>query len=87
MEWTRILLFWCKWHTSDPRCKYGKLPHIDVGCKCSLPLDSKCQLKKFKYVCRSWKGMGSHSFKLNVISMFPGIVIVGDATRFFNGNC
>ncbi len=40
----------------DPRCMYGKLPHINAGCRSSLPLDSKCQLKKFKYVCCSWKG-------------------------------
>jgi len=68
--------FWCKWHISDPRCMYGKLPHIDVGCKCSLPLDSKCQLRKFKYVCRSWKGTWFRSFKVNAIHMFHGIAIV-----------
>jgi hypothetical protein len=65
---------------------YGELPHIDVGCKHSLPLDSKCQLKKFKYVCCSWKGTRSRSFKVNAINMFHGITIVDDATRLFNGN-
>jgi len=66
---------------------YEELPHTYVGCKCSLPLDSKCQLKKFKYVCHSWKGMGSRSFKVNAISMFHGIAIIDDVTKLFNGNC
>jgi hypothetical protein len=66
---------------------YGELPHTNVGCKCSLPMDSKCQLRKFKYVCRSWKGTGFHGFKMNVINTFHGIVIVDDANRLFNGNC
>jgi hypothetical protein len=71
-----ILLVRCKWHTTDPRCTYGKLPHIDVGCKCSLPLVSKCQLRKFKYVCRSRKGTRFHSFKINAyINIFHGIAI------------
>jgi hypothetical protein len=86
-KWKQISLFWCKWYTNDPRCMYGELPHTNVGCKCSLLLDSKCQLRKFKYVCRSWKGMGFHSFRMNAINMFHGIVIVDDASRLFNGNC
>jgi hypothetical protein len=86
-KWKQISLFWCKWYTNDPRCMYGELPHTNVGCKCSLPLDSKCQLRKFKYVRRSWKGTGFHGFKMNAINTFHGIVIVDDANRLFNGNC
>jgi hypothetical protein len=66
---------------------YGELPHTNVGCKRSLPLDSKCQLRKFKYVCCSWNGMGYCSFKVNAINMFHEIVIVDDVTKLFNGNC
>jgi hypothetical protein len=31
--------------------------------------------------------MGSHSFKVNAMSMFHGIAIIANATKLFNGNC